>query len=273
MKESLREPWGNPKAVKNLKNLSFGKCSCGHYYNSIKNRKNHRRRCLEDAEALERRLVRVANKVFVKTTKVEFRSKILDGVENKVNTEGKAKTSEETVMNVDSEKPSGNVINKECNDLEEKFKTKSLKELNMNTCVLNQEANKPDNFQIKIEPAPMEDANDEQETIEKVNSSIAVQTIFTGGLVDELQLFHAEVAGEVKATLNLYYPEAKEFVGEARVRSKEQYVQVARHLSHYLRERIKESYSVLHGGLQEVKMTKDHKVFIRTIVRKFLMDS
>ena len=67
------------------------------------------------------------------------------------------------------------------------------------------------------------------------------------------------MAREVKVTLNLYYPEAKEFVGEARIQSREQYKQVARQLSHQLRETIKESHRMLHGGLQGITMTKDHQ--------------
>ena len=117
----------------------------------------------------------------------------------------------------------------------------------------------------------LEDIFDEQENIQTTSPSTAFQTLATG-LEEELQLFHGEVASEVKATLNLYYPEAKEFVG-AKMRSREKYKQVARQLSHHMRERIKESHRVLHGGLQGVEMTKEHQVFIRTNVEKFLMDS
>ena len=127
--------------------------------------------------------------------------------------------------------------------------------------------------QSDIKPdVSVENVVDEQETMQTTSSSIAFQALATE-LEKEVQLFHSEVASEVKATLNLYYPEAKEFVGEARMRSREQYKQVARQLSHHLRERIKESYRVLHGGLQGVKMTKEHQVFIRSKVEKFLIDS
>ena len=101
--------------------------------------------------------------------------------------------------------------------------------------------------EIKPDDDSVEDVVDEQETIQTTSSSIAFQVLATE-LEKEVQLFHSEVASEVKATLNLYYPEAKEFVGEARMRSREQYKQVARQLSHHLRERIKESYRVLHGA-------------------------
>ena len=127
--------------------------------------------------------------------------------------------------------------------------------------------------QSDIKPdVSVENVVDEQETMQTTSSSIAFQALATE-LEKEVQLFHSEVASEVKATLNLYYPEAKEFVGEARMRSREQYKQVARQLSHHLRERIKESHRLLHGGLQGVKMTKEHQVFIRSKVEKFLIDS
>ena len=97
---------------------------------------------------------------------------------------------------------------------------------------------------------PEEDAVDEQEEIQTISSSIGVQTLVIRVLDEDIKLFHAEVASEVKAALNLYYPEAKEFMGETRIRSREKYKQVARQLSHQLREQIKESHRVLYGGLQ-----------------------
>ena len=117
---------------------------------------------------------------------------------------------------------------------------------------------------------PDKDAVDEQNKIQTIVTRIGVQTLVTRGLNEDLQFFHAEVASEVKAALNLYYPEAKEFVGETKISSREKYKLVARQLSHHLREKIKESHRVLHEGLHGIRMTKDHPVFIRSKIEKII---
>ena len=194
----------NDKAVKNFKDLNFGNCSCGHYYISKSNINNHKRRCLEDANAQDRRLKRLLKKrtsgmgeVSAKTTNVEFNGEILDGMEvtSKVKTEREVKASEEKVVNENPKKPPGNVnkvVNKVRDALEEENKKKSLKGF-MNVLVSNQEADIAFteftvNLQNEIKPDPMEDVF-QQESIQEVSCSIAVQTVFTS-LGDELQLFH-----------------------------------------------------------------------------------
>ena len=127
----------------------------------------------------------------VKTTKVEFKSEILDvmevtsNFEDRVKTEGEAKASEEKVVNenpINSPGTVNAVVNKVYVALEEKNKKQSLKGF-MNAFVPNQEADialmeSTVNLQNKIKPDLVE-----QESIQEVSSSIAVQTLFTSPVI------------------------------------------------------------------------------------------
>ena len=67
--------------------------------------------------------------------------------------------------------------------------------------------------------------------------------------------------------LNIYYPEVKEFMGEAKIISPSKYSEMARLFSHQLWKEIKESYEAFHdGSLQGITFTLDNRHYIKTIL-------
>ena len=185
------------------------------------------------------------------------------------------KTSQDKTKNENKEENTGKEIGKLCS-AEFEFKTEVLEGIDANIFVVKKRESdityveSTVKIESKIQPDDsVEDAANEKEAIQSTNLSTHATRVLEG----VLKLFHAEVAREVKASLNLFYPEAKEFVRDPRIRSREQYKQVARQLSHHFREKIKESHRMLHGGLQGVRMTKEHQIFIRKKVKNFVTHS
>ena len=184
------------------------------------------------------------------------------------------KTTQNKTQKENKEKAPGNDIGK-LGSAEVKFKKEVLEGIDANVFVVNKRESDTTYVEstVKIESIiqpddSVENAVNEKETIQSASSSTLATRVLEGVLK-----FHAEVASEVKASLNLYYTEAREFVGDPRMKSREQYKQVARQLSHQLREKIKESHMVLYGGLQGVRMTKELQVFIRSKVENFIIHS
>jgi len=83
---------------------------------------------------------------------------------------------------------------------------------------------------------------------------------------EEIQRLHSKVRDTVCYHLNHYWPEAKEYLGESKFRSRTDYSSLAKDFSHRLRDLIKESYFTLHGTLKGIVLTPDHKAFIKTDV-------
>ena len=87
---------------------------------------------------------------------------------------------------------------------------------------------------------------------------------------DEVNRFHHKVGEAVMTIMNQYWPWSQEFTGVRKIRTEEEYVQVARHLSTEIREKIKEGYKAFNCySLEGICFTGDHALFIRTEVESF----
>jgi len=87
---------------------------------------------------------------------------------------------------------------------------------------------------------------------------------------EEIQRLHSKVRDTVCYHLNHYWPEAKEYLGESKFKSRADYSSLARDFSHRLRDLIKESYFTLHGTLKGIVLTPDHKVIIKAEVEMLM---
>jgi len=87
---------------------------------------------------------------------------------------------------------------------------------------------------------------------------------------DEVQRLHSKVRDTVCYHLNHYWPEAKEYLGVRKFKSRTDYSSLARDFSHRLRDLIKESYLTLHGTLEGIVLTPDHKAFIKAEVEMLM---
>jgi len=87
---------------------------------------------------------------------------------------------------------------------------------------------------------------------------------------EEIQRLHSKVRDTVCYHLNHYWSEAKEFLGESKFKSRNDYSSLARDFSHRLRDLIKESYLTLHGTLKGIMLTPDHKAFIKAEVEMLM---
>jgi len=87
---------------------------------------------------------------------------------------------------------------------------------------------------------------------------------------EEIQRLHSKVRDTVCYHLNHYWPEAKEYLGVRKFKSRTDYSSLARDFSHRLRDLIKESYLTLHGTLEGIVLTPDHKAFIKAEVEMLM---
>jgi len=84
---------------------------------------------------------------------------------------------------------------------------------------------------------------------------------------EEVQRVHKRVADSVMQVLNMYYPESKTFMGEAKIVDPSVYSQMAKKYSHKLRNEIKESYEDFnHGSLEGITFTPDNKDYIKNFM-------
>ena len=84
---------------------------------------------------------------------------------------------------------------------------------------------------------------------------------------EEVQRVHRKVADSVMQVLNIYYPESKTFMGEAKIVDTSVYSQMAKKFSHQLRNDIKESYEHFNrGSLEGITFTPDNRDYIKNFM-------
>ena len=84
-----------------------------------------------------------------------------------------------------------------------------------------------------------------------------------------VEVFHHAVAATVMSSLNHYYTGSAQFLGVARIRDEGMYTELARSLSHRLRQQIKESHLHLQGGLEGLQLTAHHREVIKVEVKSY----
>ena len=81
--------------------------------------------------------------------------------------------------------------------------------------------------------------------------------------------FHNAVAATVMSSLKQYYKGTTQFQGVARIRDEGMYTELARSLSHRLRQQIKASHLHLQGDLGGLQLTADHREIIKVEVESY----
>ena len=124
-----------------------------------------------------------------------------------------------------------------------------------------------------IQEVPREGSCKVDRVEEKASTSMAGSEATEKRSVEEaVTRLHWKVRDAVCATLNCYYPHAKQFNGEVKIISEEEYSQLARSFSRRLRHDIKESFELINGSLQGITLTPDNREYINMQMESFFQE-
>ena len=96
----------------------------------------------------------------------------------------------------------------------------------------------------------------------------ALSEITQKNLEEELENFQRSVYSAVMNAMNIYY--SGKYQEEPMKSGQGTFLQTAGEMINRLSKEIKDSYMVLHGGLQDIHLTPDNQLFIRNQVQRYL---